>query len=252
MTKPARLVVLKTGDPVPKVAETRGQFADLIAQTVGELWKGDWSAVDVREEPPPDPDSAAAFIITGSSSSVTERAPWMLRAEEWIRNAHAKQTMIFGICFGHQLIGQALGGNVEKNPRGREIGKVTVERIANDPIFSGLPNSFDVHATHVDSVVTLPPGATLLAKTALEPHAAFAIGRNIRAVQYHPEIDAEVMREYLKARWEIVKAEGLDIDAIFARVSDVVSQSSSPSTSHTGRAANAVALRNFVQELVRT
>ncbi len=244
MTKPHRLVVLKTGDPVPAVAEMRGQFADLIAQTVGEIWRGDWSAVDVREEPPPDPESAAAFVITGSSASVTERAPWMLRAEEWIRNAHAKQTKIFGICFGHQLIGQALGGNVEKNPRGREIGKVSVEKIADDPIFKGLSRSFEVHATHVDSVVTIPPHAKLLARTALEPHAAFSIGENIRAVQYHPEIDAEVMREYLKARWDIVKGEGLDIDAIFARVGNDVRRDV--------RDANAAALRNFVQELVRT
>jgi GMP synthase (glutamine-hydrolysing) len=233
-----RLVVLKTGDPVPKVAETRGQFADLIASTVGDAWSGDWSAVDVREEPPPDPDSAAAFIITGSSSSVTERAPWMLRAEEWIRNAHAKQTKIFGICFGHQLIGQALGGQVEKNPRGREIGKVSVERIANDPIFSGLSSSFEVYATHVDSVITLPPGATLLAKTALEPHAAFSIGQNIRAVQYHPEIDDHVMTEYLKARFDVLKSEGLDADAILRDTG--------------GATGNPAVLRNFVRELVRS
>lgn len=235
MTKPQRLVVLRTGDPVPKVAETRGQFADLIAATVADIWNGDWSAVDVRTEPPPDPDSAAAFIITGSSSSVTERAPWMLAVEEWIRNAHAKQTNIFGICFGHQLIGQALGGLVAKNPRGREVGNVTVEKIADDRVFEGLARTFDVHATHVDSVVTLPPGATLLAKTALEAHAAFSVGENIRAVQYHPEIDAEVMREYLKARWDIVKSEGLDIDAIFNGVANVP--------------GNAATLRNFVRGL---
>jgi GMP synthase (glutamine-hydrolysing) len=236
MTKPARLVVLKTGDPVPRVAETRGQFADLITSAVGDIWSGDWAAVDVRIEPPPDPDSGAAFIITGSSSSVTERAEWMLRAEEWIRTAHAKQTKIFGICFGHQLIAQALGGLVAKNPRGREIGKVTVEQIADDPIFEGLARTFDVHATHVDSVVTLPPGATLLAKTALEPNAAFSIGENIRTVQYHPEIDDEVMREYLKARWEIVKSEGLDIDAIYGGVGSVPH--------------NAATLRNFIAQLV--
>ncbi len=240
MTKPLRLVVLKTGDPVEKVAETHGQFADLIARTVGDMWRGDWSAVDVRTEPPPDPDSAAAFIITGSSSSVTERAPWMLQTEEWIRAAHAKQTKIFGICFGHQLIGQALGGQVEKNPRGREIGKVTLDAIANDPIFKGLSKSFDVHATHVDSVVTLPPGAILLATTKLEPHAAFSIGAHIRAVQYHPEIDADVMGEYLKARWEIINSEGLDIDAIFAGVMH----------DKAGAPDNAATLRNFVREFV--
>ena len=69
------------------------------------------------------------------------------------------------------MIAQALGGEVQKNPRGREIGTVRVTRVADDPLFSGLPRTFDVHETHVDAVARLPPGAEVLATTARDPCA---------------------------------------------------------------------------------
>lgn len=242
MTQPpsSRLItVLQTGDPVPEVAQTRGRFSELIAETVGALWDGEWATVDVRdlEAALPDPEASSAFVITGSSSSVTERAPWMLRTEEWIRRAHAAHAKIFGICFGHQLVGQALGGRVAKNPNGREIGNVTVTKLADDAMFFTLPPEFLVHATHVDSVVELPAGAKLLARTALEPHAAYAVGDNVRCVQYHPEMDAEVMRTYVVARWQKLVADGLDPAAIHAAIDDTP--------------ANRVALTSFVESLVR-
>ena len=239
MTKdaPRRITVLRTGDPVPAVVAKRGQFADLIAQTVGDAWPHEWASVDVRTDAPlPDLDGSAAFVITGSSSSVTERAPWMLRTEEWIRQAYAREKKVLGICFGHQLIGQALGGHVAKNPRGREIGKVKVTRLAQDPIFGDADESFFVYATHVDSVVTLPKDARLLATTELEPNAAFAIGSFIRAVQYHPEIDEEVLRAYVDARRDVIRSEKLDPDEIVRQID--------------GAPHNSTALRGFVRQIV--
>jgi GMP synthase (glutamine-hydrolysing) len=129
---------------------------------------------------------------------------------------------VLGICFGHQLIAQALGGEVQRNPRGREIGTVRVQRVADDPIFVGLPRAFDVHATHVDAVVELPPGAEVLATTSLDDVAAFRVGPWVKAVQFHPELDADVMRGYLRARAHLVREEGGDPDALLARVHDGV------------------------------
>ena len=239
MTKdaPRRITVLRTGDPVPSVVAKRGQFADLIAQTVGEAWPHEWASVDVRTDARlPDLDASEAFVITGSSSSVTERAPWMLRTEEWIRQAHAREKKVLGICFGHQLIGQALGGHVAKNPRGREIGKVKVTKVMHDPIFGDAEESFYVYATHVDSVVTLPKAARLLAATELEPNAAFAVGPFIRAVQYHPEIDEDVLRDYVAERREVIRSEKLDPDEIVRKID---------SAPH-----NSAALREFVRQIV--
>jgi GMP synthase (glutamine-hydrolysing) len=216
-----KLVILRTGNTVPEIAARRGEFARWIMDGVGDAWRGEWHEHDVRtDEPLPSFHRVAGFIITGSSSSVTERAPWMLRMEAYVREIVAKDAPLFGICFGHQLVAQALGGLVEKNPRGREIGTVSVTRAGDDALFATLPSPFVVSATHVDAVTRLPEGARLLATTSLDPAAAFAIGRAVRCVQFHPEIDGDVMRSYIRARAHLIAGEGGDPDALLARVRD--------------------------------
>jgi GMP synthase (glutamine-hydrolysing) len=215
----ARLLVLATGNAVPLLAERRGDFDRWIREQTGDAWKGAWAVHDVRTDAPlPRPSDAAGFVITGSSSSVTERAPWMLRTEALIRGIAAARVPLLGICFGHQMIAQALGGDVQRNPRGREIGTVRLTRVLDDPLFAGLPRQLDVNATHVDSVAKLPPHAEVLATTALDPVAAFRVGDRVKAVQFHPEFDADAMRGYLVAREERVREEGLDPEALMAGV----------------------------------
>jgi GMP synthase (glutamine-hydrolysing) len=209
------LVILRAGDSNPAVSERRGQFAAWIKREVGTTWSGGWSEHDVRIEgvPLPDPRSASGFIITGSSSSVTERAPWMLRAEDHVRRIHDAGTPLFGICFGHQMIGQALGGEVTRNPNGREIGTVHVRLVpgaAGDPIVAGLPSAFHANHTHVDSVTTLPRGARVLAETDLERNAIFSLGPRTKCVQFHPEFDGDAMRGYVAGRAHLIEAEGGD------------------------------------------
>jgi GMP synthase (glutamine-hydrolysing) len=219
-----KLIVLRAGDVAAPVAARRGEFFSWIRREVGETWPGAWHEHDLRTEAPlPGARDADAFIITGSSSSVTERAPWMLRAEALVRDLAAAGTPLFGICFGHQMIGQALGGRVAKNPLGREIGTVAVSVVPHeprDPILAGLGAEFRANHTHMDSVVELPPGARLLAKTDLEPHAAFALGEAIKCVQFHPEIDGDAMRGYVEARASLIEGEGGDPLAILERTTD--------------------------------
>lgn len=217
-----RITILVAGNTVPAVAARRGDFDRWIREQTGDAWAGGWKSVDVRDvgAPLPGPREADAFVITGSSSSVTERAPWILRAEGLVREIVAARTPLFGICFGHQMIAQALGGEVTRNPRGREIGTIRVDRVADDPLFAGLPRTFDVQATHVDSVARLPEGARVLATTSLDPVAAFSVGPLVKAVQFHPEFDADVIRGYLAARAEIIRKEGLDPESLLASVHD--------------------------------
>ncbi len=216
-----RVCLLVAGQTVPAISARRGEFAGWIRRQTGDAWAGQWSELDVRGEGPlPGPRDADAFVITGSSSSVAERAPWMLRTEQLVREIAAARTALLGICFGHQLVAQALGGQVTRNPRGREIGTVRVERTADDSLFAGLPRAFDVHATHVDAVTTLPPRAEVLATTALDPVASFRVGDRVKAVQFHPEFDADVMRGYLRARGHLVRAEGGDPEALLSAVHD--------------------------------
>jgi GMP synthase (glutamine-hydrolysing) len=216
-----RIVILRCGDAVKEVAARRGEFASWIQAGVGDVWNGAWHEHDLRGEaaPPPARDGAA-FILTGSSSNVTERAPWMLRAEGYVRDLAGAGVPVLGICFGHQLIAKALGGEVEKNPRGREIGTVPVTKTADDRLFDALPDPFAANATHVESVTRLPEGARVLAKTERDPVAAFAIGERVRCVQFHPEIDGDAMRGYIAARAHLMRAEGLDPEAALAGAGD--------------------------------
>lgn len=233
-----RLIVLRAGDVAAPVAARHGEFFSWIQRAAGGVWGGAWLEHDVRTDAPlPAPGAADGFIVTGSASSVTERAAWMLRTEELIRAVVRAKVPLLGICFGHQIIAEALGGKVARNPRGREIGTVEVRVLADDPIVAGLPRTFQVNTTHEDTVTTLPPGARVLAETDLEPYAIFAVGDLTRCVQFHPEIDGAIMRGYIDARRGDMLAEGLDAAAIGAAVADT------PDGAET--------LRNFVRHLVR-
>ncbi len=214
------VAILVAGQTLPEIASRRGDFERFIRTRAG-VSSARWATYDMRGVSPlPGPRDADAFIVTGSSSSVTERAPWMLRAEELLRHIVAARAPLLGICFGHQMMAQALGGEVQRNPFGREIGTVRLMRTADDPLFAGTPRTFDVHQTHVDAVTRLPPGAEVLATTALDPVAAFRVGALAHGVQFHPEMDADIMRGYVTARTQIIRDEGGDPDAILAGIHD--------------------------------
>src|SRR4051812_1986587 len=233
------LLVLVAGNAVPEVAAVHGEFPQWIERAASAAWAGAWALHDLRSEDRlPDCRSAAGIIITGSIASVTERAPWMLRAEQYVREIVAAEVPLFGICFGHQLMAQALGGDVQRNPRGREIGTVMMTRTGEDPIFGELPETVAVNATHVDSVVALPPRARVVARTALEENAVVDFGPAARGVQFHPEIDGAIMRGYVEVRRHLIVEEGLDADGIHARVTDTQG----------GRAL----LENFIHAFVRS
>ena len=203
------LLVLLTGSTVPVVKEGHGDFDRHFALGVGDAWKGDWIAVDAREmdRALPKTSDVAGVIVSGSSSSVTERAPWMLRLEEWLRGAVKDETPLLGVCFGHQILAQALGGEVRKNPAGRRIGTLQVrltDEGARDPLLAGAPSELTVNVSHQDHVAVVPPNVTKLVTAEHDPLHAFAAGPMASAVQFHPEFDGEIVRGYITQRREIL------------------------------------------------
>jgi GMP synthase (glutamine-hydrolysing) len=213
------LCILVTGDPVPRTRERVGGFADLVRAGLSGVWDGGFVEVDARTAPSlPAAAAFAGVIVTGSASSVTERAPWILRTEAYLAHAVDHEHPVLGICFGHQLLGQALGGVVERNPRGREMGTVGLRIVADDPLLDRAIEPALVHATHVDSVTVLPKGAQILATTALEPHAALRFGERAWGVQFHPEFDEQVMTEYVETRVQVLAEEGHDPAALLAAI----------------------------------
>lgn len=212
--------VLVTGRPVEKTEQVRGGFYELTRQAAGDSWRGEWLAMDACSgEPLPAPEELAGVVITGSPARLPEPEPWMKPALGYTRALVAAKTPVLGVCFGHQMLGQALGGCVGRNPRGREIGTVSLEVLGENPLVEHAER-VHVNMTHVDSVLTLPAGARLLARTDLEPHALVQFDEFAWGVQFHPEIDAEVMVHYIDGRRELIEADGIDVDEILGRVGD--------------------------------
>jgi GMP synthase (glutamine-hydrolysing) len=187
-SRPTVLVVL-LGDPGPAVRAAQGGF---------DRWFTDGlePAAEVRLVRRHEVREAAAgadgVVVTGSYASVTERAPWMVALGEALLDASAR-TPVLGVCFGHQLLAAALGGTVERNARGPEVGTREVLLTAagrEDGLFAGLPERLAVQQFHEDHVAAVPPGAVLLATGDHTPVQAFASGPRLRAVQFHPEFDA--------------------------------------------------------------
>lgn len=167
--------------------------------------EADLTNFEVRDgELPPafDPDGDGrparrfdAVVLTGSPASVNDDEPWIREVESWIDDALAAGMPALGICFGHQLLADVLGGSVESMGE-YEIGYHMI-RHDGGLLFEGVDEWFVAFTAHSDEVVDPPPGATELAANNFSTHA-FRRGRAF-GVQFHPEFDrrtAETVFEY--------------------------------------------------------
>lgn len=224
VTSTRPLLILFTGNTVPNVRERHGDFDAHFRTAIGDAWQGPWTTVDSRVEGATLPalDEVAGVIVTGSSSSVTDRdkETWMPRLEAWLRQAVEAEVPLLGVCFGHQILASALGGEVRKNPSGRRIGSLTVRRVGEDPLLEGVPERFQVNVSHRDHVAIHPPNVRPLVTADHDELHAFAAGPYARAVQFHPEFHDGIVRGYIEARQQILKDEGLDPDALHRAVVD--------------------------------
>ena len=205
-------LILETGAPIPSLRR-HGGFGHWIRVAAGLHGRQVRQLAVTQGAPLPDARDFAGVLVTGSGAMVTDREDWSERSAAWLRDAaHAGQAL-FGICYGHQLLAHALGGRVDWNPRGREMGTValTLEAdAANDPLFTGLPDRFLAQATHQQSVVSAPPQARVLARSGLDDCHAFRWGEATWGVQFHPEFITGVMRGYIAARADALAGEGHD------------------------------------------
>ena len=143
-------------------------------------------------------------IISGSQSSVyDEHRDWIRTLSQWTEGAIADDMPILGVCWGHQLLAQVLGGTVKGGAY--ELGYVEVRREVEDPIWDGIPDPFTVFATHSDHVVDLPPGATLLASN--ETGVQAFRHQNQYAVQFHPEYDRRTAHAMIDSKSTLSAAE---------------------------------------------
>lgn len=215
------LVIIKVGDTFPALADTIGDFEHWIARGLCET-ELPLQVIDPRHGAPlPVPADIAGAVVTGSHAMVSDRAPWSERLAVWLRDAVAQEVPLLGICYGHQLLAHALGGEVDYHPQGIEIGSVRVTRTkaaTADPLFARLPEEFAAHVIHRQSVRQLPPDAVLLAGNGFEPHHAFRIGETTWGVQFHPEFDHHAMGGYIDHLADDLARVGTDVPALKAQL----------------------------------
>jgi GMP synthase (glutamine-hydrolysing) len=217
------LWIIKAGTTFARTARQCGDFDDWTLNILGD------AAVNVRvfdvkrDEPLPSPHRCAGVVVTGSHAMVTDRLPWSRALEDWIPGLLDAHVPVLGICYGHQLLAQAMGGQVAYHPGGREMGTVAIRlrpECAADPLFQRLPASIAVHTVHAQTVLTLPPGSVPLAGNEFEPNHAFRLGESAWGVQFHPEYDEQIMRSYITELADELEASGRDVSALLAAVRD--------------------------------
>lgn len=179
-----KLGILQAGHSADELRDVLGDYADLFKSMLGDFGF-DFAVYDVVDNHfPSSPNDAEAWLITGSKHGAYEDHNWIPPLEDLIREIDQQKLPLVGICFGHQIIAQALGGKVEKFSGGWAVGHT-------EYTFKGQPVS--LNAWHQDQVVQLPQGAKVLGSNTHCQNAMISYGDHIFTVQAHPEFSAAVV-----------------------------------------------------------
>lgn len=177
-----KIGILQTGHVPDQMQAKAPELADLFETLLSDqgFRFARWSVVDM--DFPTDVRQADGWLLTGSKHGVYEDHPFLPPLEQFIRDAVAADVPLVGVCFGHQIIAQAMGGRVEKYAKGWAVGRTEYD-------WEG--ETLALNAWHQDQVVTRPPGAKPLASNAFCENAALVYDRHAFSVQAHPEFESD-------------------------------------------------------------
>jgi len=156
------------------------------------------------------PENSAAcdgWLITGSKYSCYNNLPWMLTLEDFIRGLYFDAIPCVGICFGHQIIAQALGGTVSKSNKGWGIGTALVTMHKETPWTQPFKASFSMLVSHQDQVVTLPQGIQVLAGNGFCPNFMLHYDKPLMSIQGHPEFSKDYTKALIETRIQCIGKE---------------------------------------------
>lgn len=190
-----KIGILQTGHVAEEIQPTLGDYSDMFARLL-DGHGFDFVTYNVVDgDFPAGPLDCDGWLITGSRHGAYEDHAFIPPLEALIRAIRDAGRPLVGVCFGHQIIAQALGGRVEKFAGGWSVGRQTYD-------FEG--ETVALNAWHQDQVVELPPGATVIAASDFCANAALAYGPHVFTVQAHPEFTGAMVAGLIAHRSKTV------------------------------------------------
>ena len=183
-----KITIIETGLISPEPRAKHGSFPQMFERLLGAAdASASFATVRLMDgEALPDPKNLEAILITGSAAGVYDDLDWIAPLERFARTAYQLKIPMAGICFGHQLIAQALGGTVRKSEKGWGIGRHVYDVVPGNGVIDG--ETIAVTASHQDQVIEPPAGATPLFHSTFTPHAGLLYANgSAMSVQPHPE-----------------------------------------------------------------
>lgn len=195
-----KIAVLETGVPPDPLMTEFGSYPDMFAEMLGSGFE--LETFDAEKGELPKPADHGVYMITGSPAGVYDPLPWIAPLMEFIRSApHAK---MIGVCFGHQVMAQALGGEVIKSPKGWCAGLNRYDVLHPQPWTNG-ERTVAIPASHQDQVVVQPPNTSVVAASDFTPFAALSWeDRPAISFQFHPEFSPAYAKALIEKRYDKV------------------------------------------------
>lgn len=195
-----KVAILETGRPPGTLVEQFGDYPAMFEQLLGDGFEVE--TFDVESGEFPEPGAHGAYMITGSPAGVYEPLPWIAPLQEFIRSS--VDAKMVGICFGHQVMAEALGGHVEKSDKGWGAGLHRYRIVRAAPWIEPL-EEVAVPASHQDQVVRQPPNTEVVARSDFTEFAGLAwTDRPAISFQFHPEFSPAFARALIEKRYDIV------------------------------------------------
>ncbi|KAI8897379.1 class I glutamine amidotransferase-like protein [Globomyces pollinis-pini] len=187
MTIKVGLLVCDT--PMDSLKEVYGDYVLMFSRLLPSVEITPFDCLDMKY--PSDPTLFDAFVITGARYSAYDKDPWIQQLLAFIQKVDALGVKMVGICFGHQAITMALGGNVTKNEKGWEIGYININfNETGKQLLKPLNDSMGILSMHQDHVTTIPPGFQVLATTEKSHVQMMVKPQKYLTIQAHPEFTA--------------------------------------------------------------